>query len=81
MLEIEPLSNELSTLRNKEQYKQEEMDQFFTKISDKYYNELKMIKEQLGSLMNTSKFEQVRNKLVTVEQEVIDLKNIYKIPA
>ena len=80
MNEIEPIKADVMLLKSRDSLAPTDVEQKISKANSRFFEELSRLTQSVATMRQTNQSEHLRNKVNLLEQEIVDVKNIYKIP-
>lgn len=79
-MQLDPMSHELTVLKDKEFQVGREFEHMLKQATTRMQDEVSKVHEDLRRLKVLNETEAVRSQVSLLESEVVDLKNMYRIP-
>lgn len=80
MNEIEPIKADMLLLKSRDSLAPADIDQKISKANSRFFEELTRLSTSVAQMRQVNQSDHLRNKVNLLEQEVVDVKNMYKIP-
>ena len=80
MNEIEPIQADMLLLKSRDSLAPADIDQKISKANSRFFEELTRLSTSVAQMRQVNQSDHLRNKVNLLEQEVVDVKNMYKIP-
>jgi len=80
MNEIEPIKADVMLLKSRDSLAPTDVELKISKANSRFFEELSRLTQSVATMRQTNQSEHLRNKVNLLEQEIVDVKNMYKIP-